>query len=189
MQESDGNRTGRNATIAGPMTPPDYEGFVRDVRSDNFTEEDLRDRHPRIFARHRKAVTEFLNVREKAPTRHECRCEVFYGPETEAKIEEIRQREPELYELPVRRSKRAKPCWDGYHGQEAVLIVNPRKWLDRHPLRQWLDWTPQYVPLRGRRRMALRAVRFYIVADTPPEKWYPEMEKFGHRIDSVERCE
>lgn len=63
--------------------------------------------------------------------------------------------------------------WDGYRGQDHVIIDEFRGRLDISYLLQWTDRYPCIVEVKGSSAV-LRATRFWILSNKSPRDWYPE---------------
>lgn len=66
--------------------------------------------------------------------------------------------------------------WDGYKGQENVIIDEFRGRIDVSHLLRWLDRYPVRVELKGS-CMPLMAIRFWITSNVDPNAWYPELDE------------
>lgn len=81
--------------------------------------------------------------------------------------------------------------WDGYDGEETVIIDEFRGWVPYPTLLRWTDGYPVSVPYKGG-TCALKAKKIVITSNIPPEEWYPAVnEKDGikpllRRISKVE---
>lgn len=65
--------------------------------------------------------------------------------------------------------------WDGYTGQEHVVIDEFRGGIDIAHLLRWLDRYPVLVETKGG-SVPLRATTFWITSNLSPEQWYPELD-------------
>lgn len=62
--------------------------------------------------------------------------------------------------------------WDGYRGEEHVVIDEFRGRIDISHLLRWLDRYPVNVEIKGS-VVPLRAKRLWITSNIPPSLWYP----------------
>lgn len=65
--------------------------------------------------------------------------------------------------------------WDGYQGEENVIIDEFRGAIDVSHILRWLDRYPVRVERKGS-SVALRAVTFWITSNLAPSCWYPELD-------------
>jgi len=64
--------------------------------------------------------------------------------------------------------------WDGYAGQEVVVIDEFYGWLKRVQLQRLCDSTPEWVPVKGAMYPFL-AKRIIITSNVPPSQWWPNV--------------
>lgn len=65
--------------------------------------------------------------------------------------------------------------WDGYQGQERVIIDEFRGQISIEHVLKWFDKYPCYVEEKGG-QVALKANEFWICSNLHPEQWYPTMD-------------
>jgi len=65
--------------------------------------------------------------------------------------------------------------WDGYRGEEAVIIDEFRGKIDISHLLRWLDRYPVSVEVKGGTR-ALNAKKLWFTSNIHPSLWYPEID-------------
>lgn len=65
--------------------------------------------------------------------------------------------------------------WDGYRGQEHVIIDEFRGAVSIEHLLRWLDRYPVLVEIKGS-AVPLVAKKVWITSNLPPEKWYPDLD-------------
>lgn len=65
--------------------------------------------------------------------------------------------------------------WDGYRGQENVVIDEFRGAISISHLLRWLDKYPVIVEVKGS-SCVLKAKRIWITSNLPPEQWYPDLD-------------
>lgn len=66
--------------------------------------------------------------------------------------------------------------WDGYKGQEDVIIDEFRGGIALELLLRWLDGYPVSVQVKGGSR-AIAAKRFWITSNKSPALWYPDLDE------------
>jgi len=65
--------------------------------------------------------------------------------------------------------------WDGYRGQERVVIDEFRGGIDVSHMLRWLDRYPVIVEVKGS-SVVFKATEIWITSNLPPEKWYPDLD-------------
>lgn len=65
--------------------------------------------------------------------------------------------------------------WDGYTGQENIIINEFRGSIDIAHLLRWLDRYPVRVEAKGQ-SLPLRGSQFWITSNISPSLWYPELD-------------
>lgn len=65
--------------------------------------------------------------------------------------------------------------WDGYSGQEHVIIDEFRGAIDVSHMLRWLDRYPVIVEVKGSSRV-LKAKKIWITSNLEPKKWYPDLD-------------
>lgn len=63
--------------------------------------------------------------------------------------------------------------WDGYQGQEAVVIDEFTGMIGIEHILRWLDVYPVSVEVKGG-SVPLKATRFYLTSNKPVETWWPD---------------
>lgn len=66
--------------------------------------------------------------------------------------------------------------WEGYQGQENVVIDEFRGGIDVAHLLRWFDRYPVIVEVKGASR-PLNASRIWVTSNLNPESWYPELDQ------------
>ncbi|ALE29569.1 replication associated protein [Lake Sarah-associated circular virus-1] len=65
--------------------------------------------------------------------------------------------------------------WDGYRGQEHVVLDEFRGGIDIAHVLRWFDRYPVMVEVKGS-SVPLKATKIWITSNLPPESWYPELD-------------
>lgn len=65
--------------------------------------------------------------------------------------------------------------WDGYRGQEHVVIDEFRGGIDVAHLLRWLDRYPVIVEIKGA-SVTLNAKKIWITSNLKPRNWYPDLD-------------
>jgi len=96
---------------------------------------------------------------------------VFYGPTGTGKSRRAWE-EAGLDAFP----KDPRTKWfDGYRGEEIIIIDEFRGTIDISHILRWLDRYPCRVERKGN-SCALRATTFYITSNLAPSQWYPDLD-------------
>jgi len=66
--------------------------------------------------------------------------------------------------------------WDGYRGQEHVVIEEFDGGIDISHMLRWLDRYPVIVEVKGSSR-CLNATHYWITSNVDPRLWYPEAKE------------
>lgn len=66
--------------------------------------------------------------------------------------------------------------WDGYRGQEHVVIDEFRGGIDIGHLLRWCDRYPVIVEIKGA-ATTLKAKKIWLTSNIPPEQWYPDLDE------------
>lgn len=66
--------------------------------------------------------------------------------------------------------------WDGYRGQEHVVIDEFRGGIDIAHLLRWFDRYPVNVEIKGA-ATTLKATKIWITSNLSPEEWYPDLDE------------
>lgn len=66
--------------------------------------------------------------------------------------------------------------WDGYRGQEHVVIDEFRGGIDIAHLLRWFDRYPVNVEIKGA-ATTLKATKIWITSNLPPEQWYMDLDQ------------
>lgn len=74
--------------------------------------------------------------------------------------------------------------WDGYQGQDSVVVDEFRGTISISHLLRWLDRYPVIVEVKGS-SVCLRASRIWITSNLDPRKWYPEADQ--ETVDALMR--
>lgn len=80
--------------------------------------------------------------------------------------------------------------WDGYSGQEHVVIDEFRGGIDIAHILRWFDRYPVVVEVKGS-SVVLKAKKIWITSNLPPTLWYPDLddatkEALFRRLDVTE---
>lgn len=65
--------------------------------------------------------------------------------------------------------------WDGYRGEEHVVVDEFRGTIDISHLLRWLDRYPVRVEIKGS-TVPLLATRIWFTSNIAPDKWFPDLD-------------
>lgn len=65
--------------------------------------------------------------------------------------------------------------WNGYRGQDCVIIDEFRGSIAINHLLRWLDRYPVYLEIKGS-SAPLMATKFWITSNLEPNDWYPDLD-------------
>lgn len=65
--------------------------------------------------------------------------------------------------------------WDGYQGQEHVVIDEFRGLINISNLLRWFDRYPVCVEVKGG-AVVFKATKVWITSNIPPQQWYPDLD-------------
>jgi len=65
--------------------------------------------------------------------------------------------------------------WDGYRGQDAVVVDEFRGGIDISHMLRWLDRYPVIVEVKGS-SVVLKATKVWITSNISPDDWYPDLD-------------
>lgn len=66
--------------------------------------------------------------------------------------------------------------WDGYRGQDRVVIDEFRGGIDISHMLRWLDRYPVVVEVKGS-SVVLKATNIWITSNIHPNDWYPTLDQ------------
>jgi len=121
----------------------------------------------RCYTSLKKIASEFSK-----PLPVERRCNVFIGPTGTGKS---RRAWDEATFDAYPKSPTSK-FWDGYRGQENVVIDEFRGQIEISHMLRWLDRYPVLVEVKGSSEV-LRASSFWITSNVHPKDWYPSVDE------------
>lgn len=66
--------------------------------------------------------------------------------------------------------------WDGYRGQQHVVIDEFRGGIDIAHMLRWLDRYPVIIEVKGSSTV-LKATKVWITSNLHPQDWYPDLDQ------------
>jgi hypothetical protein len=113
-----------------------------------------------------------INQDHLKPIAIERTVEVYWGPTGVGKS----RRAWELAGLDAYPKDPRSKFWDGYRGQNTVVIDEFRGGIDIAHLLRWFDRYPVNVEIKGS-SVTLNATKIYITSNLDPRQWYPELDE------------
>lgn len=98
---------------------------------------------------------------------------VYWGPSGTGKSHRARAEYPEAFWLDQPNTKAGAVWWDGYEGEETIIIDEFYSWIPYHFLLRILDYYPVSVQKKGNMRK-LAAKRFVFTSNDNPLTWFNE---------------
>lgn len=142
--------------------------------------------HPETYVKYHKglhALNKELQPRIEEFTKPEVN--VYIGKPGSGKTRKVYSKEKEVYNVPE--PINGQIWFDGYEGQEAILLDDFYGWVKYHTLLQWLDGYPMQLPVKGS-TVWRNWRRVYITSNKEPDEWYnrEEIEALQRRITNIE---
>jgi len=144
----------------------DWDEVRRNAKEGNF-DSIPSDIYIRCFSSLKKIACEYSK-----PLPMERRCYVFVGPTGTGKS---RRAWDEATFDAYPKSPTSK-FWDGYRGQENVVIDEFRGQIEISHILRWLDRYPVLVEVKGSSEV-LSAKSIWITSNVHPENWYPTLDQ------------
>lgn len=137
------------------------------------SELEVADANPAAYARSHKAVQRYFNLCFTPCFRNNIVCNVYYGAPGSGKSRSAWEEALELAngKLEGVYSKAAGDWWDGYTGQNVVVIDDFYGSIRYSELLKILDRYPLSVQIKGG-HVSMRAQYFFITSNTHPRDWY-----------------
>lgn len=140
---------------------------VRDLAKTGLLDELPGDIYVRYYGNLRRIHQDHLQ-----PVAVERTVQVYWGPTGVGKS----RRAWELAGLDAYPKDPRSKFWDGYRGQESVVIDEFRGGIDIAHILRWFDRYPVNVEIKGS-SVTLNARTIYITSNLDPRLWYPELDE------------
>lgn len=143
--------------------------------------------HPETFVKYHKGIKELLFTIHEDQEWFATEVIVLIGPPGCGKSREARRIDPTLYNVP----EPINVEWfDGYTGQETILLDDFYGWLRYHTLLQLTDGYSMKLPIKGG-FIHRNWKRVIITSNKPPEEWYTrdEIDALKRRITQLCDCD
>lgn len=160
---------------------------VRDRVRNGDTMLSIFDAHFGTVVRYHRGIERYrVLLRQNA---HRCRPEVLvlHGPSGVGKSRYVREHWPDAFYLQRPRENRGAPWWDGYDGEDTVVVDDFYGWIPYSALLNAID----YGPFRGETKggsTPIRAHRWIFTSNVRSMQWYGssvvgEARALARRID------
>lgn len=140
---------------------------IRENAKNGKLEEIPADIYIRCYSSLKKIASEFSR-----PEPIERTCHVFVGPTGTGKSRKAWE-EATFEAYPKGPTSK---FWDGYRGQESVVIDEFRGQIEISHMLRWLDRYPVLVEVKGSSEV-LKAKTIWITSNLAPEDWYPNVDQ------------
>lgn len=140
--------------------------------------------------RYTRGLQAAVRALQPPANRSQTTVQALVGPPGTGKTRAVHEREPDLYTVDPPNSFGGPVWWDGYAGQEAVLLDDYEGWMPWSQLLRVLDRYPLSVQAKGS-SVPLRATRLYLTSNKMPWEWHPKRlyPALGRRISTLWYCD
>jgi len=161
--------------VAGRKRPC-QDDALRQVHDDYITGTSLNEsfyKHPKAFIAYQRVAPMLSAERHRdAPYFRRVRAEAWIGPPGTRKTSTAYSEAPNLYRPPLRTSESGSIWFDGYQGQDTLLLDDFEGWLPYDVLLQILDPYPLTLQIKGGTVQA-NFSRVILTSNKEIEEWYP----------------
>nr|WQH26039.1 MAG: replication-associated protein [Longfin eel circovirus] len=155
--------------IQGQGKRNDLAAALATVRANGGDIKALEDSHSLVYAKYTRGIWACINdFAWKKPRDWKTEVHVLWGIPGCGKSRYAREQAPEAYYKP------RGEWWDGYTGQEDVIVDDFYGWLKFDELLKICDRYPHRVPVKGS-FVQFTAKRIYITSNVPVPEWYPSL--------------
>lgn len=148
---------------------------VKDMIDEGKSEREIAEEHFGTWTRSYKAFERYRKL-TASTSRSKPEVTVLYGPTGTGKSHTANEMFPDAYRLDNR-------WWDGYDGQDAVIIDEFNGWIPCNSLLRVMDKFPYRVENKGG-SVPLVATKIVITSHFHPSEWYAEQ---GERLPEILR--
>lgn len=141
---------------------------------------------PTAFVKYSKGLTLLKQQWEKGKVKDfPTEVIVFWGPPGCGKSRRCRELCPDLYSIPE--PINGSVWFDGYEGEDTILLDDFYGWIKYHTMLQWLDRYPVQLPVKGA-FVWRNWTKVLITSNMHPENWYnrEECDALMRRITKIE---
>lgn len=160
--------------------------IIRDKIKDGVPEIEIADEHFNQWVVYRRSFEAYRSMCHPSETRPELMVYGLYGMagagKTRFSFEYAKARGQEPYIV----ADLTLQWWDGYRGQEVVIIDDFRGEASISLFKRYTDIYPCQVPIKGGFR-ELRCKEIWITSNLHPEQWYPEGKYETEDVRAIQR--
>lgn len=119
---------------------------------------------------------EYIRAQYEPKRDFQTECVVYWGPTGSGKTYHVNHQvaEREVFYLTKAMASGSTVWWDGYNGQDTVVIEEFYGWIPVNVLLNIINTAPFTVPIKGGSRSFL-AKRVYITSNASPATWYKDL--------------
>jgi hypothetical protein len=157
----------------------DLLDFAEDAKAGR-SKFELMELHPQVFIKFNRGMNEMIQMYESKVKRdfRQMTVMILKGQAGCGKTQACYRDDPELYAVPYENGKQV--WWNGYIGQEAILLDDYTAWFNRNTILRILDGYPLQLQTKGGFAWA-KFTRVYITTNLDME------ETFGFWDDAIRR--
>lgn len=179
---------GERGTVNKQGKRNDIESFIKSIR-DARCDAELLDEHPQEFLRYYRAVDRIRNS-TITPRNWEMQVFVYWGRSGSGKTRRSYQEAGDNVYFISKGDQHHSVWFDGYNGQESVILDDFYGWLPWSFMLRLLDRYPFAVQLKGGYR-EFTSKKIFITSNTHPETWYKnvpndDLTPLLRRINKIE---
>lgn len=153
----------------------DLGAVVETIRNAKRPLEEVADNHPFEFIKYTKGIKELCNHHLEKKTRGEFRnvdVSVYWGKTGTGKTRKAYEENKDCYIL-----RNEHTTWfDGYNGQETLIIDEFKNWIPITTLLGYLDGYQLRLPIKGSFTYA-QWTKVIITSNIDPNEWYPNIDE------------
>jgi len=144
--------------------------------------EEVAEEFPETFVKYHKGLTALKAVydnKELGDKNRDMEVILLYGEAGTGKTREAQEegrKRGRVYILPP--PNNGSTWWDGYEGQETVILDDFYGWLKPHDLFRYLDIYPLKLAIKGG-TVAAQYTRVYITSNNNSDDWYKEGVRYN----------
>lgn len=149
----------------------DLEALIRDIKEGTLTTNEIVLSNPVMYHQYGRTLEKAEDLVKRKKFRTEMTtCDWYYGETGVGKSHTaFRDYAPEThYVLPLN----DKGWWDGYNGQQTVVVNEFRGEIEYRELLDLIDKWPKQVPRRGREPQPFISTHIIITSSLPPDEIY-----------------
>ncbi len=163
----------REAVFGEPTLGPGQRNDLLDLKrsiDNGSTEVELFDEHFGTMLRYHKSVSHYKRAK-LTKRRSMTQMTILFGPTGTGKSFRANSLYPDAFHL--RRPNNGPLWWDGYTGQETVIIDEFEGWISINMFKLMIDAYPLQVAVKGA-HIEFCALRVIFISNKDPREWWPK---------------